>query len=212
MLIEAYRSLVRPMPEPTGVTLPPPPPLRRALAPLLDALVSPDEAYRRAAVRVVRETASAANVTHLADGLLDRLLHGGDVRRQAIRSLTAMGEYVLPALTERFRRTRDVATQLRVVEILGGLAPRGDPMRRFTVLWELRQLAQYSLDPPVAAALEQVAARIRAEDQAGDPGRQPSPGLAGRPANGLSPPPAQPTQASNAATNNVPGGCADLRR
>src|SRR5262245_48382530 len=92
--------------------------IQEKLTPLIEALVHPDEPYRRAAVEHVLRTCMPAVIRRLIERLVDLLDGAGTTQRQALASLAQFGGWAVPALTLRFTRSRSVILQRGIVEAL----------------------------------------------------------------------------------------------
>src|SRR5262245_13426902 len=75
--------------------------IQEKLTPLIEALVHPDEPYRRAAVEHVLRACIPAVIGRLIGRLVDLLDGAGTNKRQAIASLSQFGGRAVPALTLR---------------------------------------------------------------------------------------------------------------
>src|SRR5262249_13760014 len=111
--------------------------IQRGVGPPGAALTARAEPRRPPAAR----NRPPAGVPAVLDGLADRLVDLLDgarlARQQALASLVQLGHQALPSLTRRFTRTRSVALQSGIVEVLGRIARDLGPGQRFDVMTEL---------------------------------------------------------------------------
>ena len=137
------------------------------LTPLVEALAHPNEPCRRAAVAHVLRTCLPAVVGRLIERLVDLLGGEGTTRRQALASLVQFGGRALPTLTLRFERTRSVAIQRGIVEVLTRMAPGLKQEERIDLMTEVMSLGRFAADASVCRDLAGlVAVARRANDAA----------------------------------------------
>jgi hypothetical protein len=140
--------------------------IQEKLTPLIEALVHPDEPYRRAAVEHVLRTCIPALVTRLIERLVGLLDGTGTTQHQALASLVQFGGHAVPALTLRFTRTRSVALQRGIVEALTRMAPGLKQEERVDLMTEVMSLARFAADESIRRELAGLVAVARRANEA----------------------------------------------
>jgi hypothetical protein len=166
---QMLKKLVPPTPRRLQASVQPDPGeslIQERLTPLVEALVHPDETYRRAAVEHVVRTCIPAVSGRLIGGLVDLLDGAGTTPRQALASLAQFGGRAVPALTLRFMRTRSVATQRGIVEALTRMAPRLKQEERIDLMTEVLALGRFAADASVCRDLAGLVAVARQANEA----------------------------------------------
>jgi hypothetical protein len=140
--------------------------IQERLTPLVEALVHPDEPYRRAAVKHVLRTCLPAVIGRLIGRLADHLEGAGTAQHQALASLVQSGGRALPILTLRFTRSRSPTMQRGIVEALTWMALGLKQAERVDLLTEVTALTRFAADASVCrdlAGLVAVARRANEE-------------------------------------------------
>jgi hypothetical protein len=141
--------------------------LQDKLTPLVEALVHPDESYRRAAVEHVVRACIPAVIERLIDRLADHLDGAGTTPRPALASLAQFGGRAVPLLTLRFMWTCSVTLQRGIVEALTRMAPELKQAEWLDLLTGMMSMTRFAADTSVCRDLAGlVAVARRANDVA----------------------------------------------
>jgi hypothetical protein len=140
--------------------------IQEKLTPLIEALVHPDESYRRAAVEHVVRACIPAVIRRLIGRLADHLDGAGTAQHQALASLAQFGGRAVPALTLRFMRTRSVAMQRGIVEALTRMAPGLKQEERIDLMTEVLALGRFAADASVSRDLAGLLSVARTANEA----------------------------------------------
>jgi hypothetical protein len=140
--------------------------IQEKLTPLIEALVHPDESYRRAAVEHVVRACIPAVIGRLIGRLADLLDGAGTAQRQALTSLAQFGGRAVPALTLRFTRTRSPTKQHAIVEALTRMAPGLTQEERIDLMTEVLGMVRFAADASVSRDLAGLVAVTRAANEA----------------------------------------------
>jgi len=140
--------------------------LQERLTPLVEALVHPDESYRRAAVEHVVRTCLPAVIGRLIERLVDLLDGAGTTQRQALASLAQFRGRAVTALTLRFTRTRSVILQRGIIEALTRMAPGLTLAEQIDLMTEVMALTRFAADASVCCDLAGLLAVARTANAA----------------------------------------------
>jgi hypothetical protein len=140
--------------------------IQERLTPLVEALVHPDESYRRAAVEHVLRACIPAVIGRLIGRLADHLDGAGTTQRPALASLAQFGGRAVTALTLRFTRTRSVILQRGIVEALTRMAPGLKQADRVDLMIEVMSLVPFAADASVGRELAGLLAVARTTNEA----------------------------------------------
>jgi hypothetical protein len=138
------------------------PMIQQHLAPLVQALLDPDDVCRQKVVAHVQQNCIPAVITRLMRRLVDLLGSGHeDARPQAMASLIQFGDRAVLALTHEFTLARHAALQHDIIQVLLQTAPRLDQDQRCDLMTDLMMLGRFAADDSVVLGFRKLVAVLR---------------------------------------------------
>jgi hypothetical protein len=120
--------------------------IRRQLFPLIEALLHPDDASRRANVKSVLPVLQPVTTVLVVDTLIDRLAHKNETFVRVMAPLSLFGDAALARLTSRFKEAQDTALQDGIIDALTAMAPTLDRNQCRALFEESMFLPRFAAD------------------------------------------------------------------